>query len=327
MEGEIVSRVLHLGEVSGVAGRLSSALNADQTWAASHELVLPKLTPGDPAARRKANGPLKAWQVRKRAVLHIEEHQPDLVHVHWARLAPFMPKMEVPRIIHAHGSDVRRTSGPFAKLVLQKMREFDCQIASTPDLLDFMPSTTQWLPNPVNTDFFKDDGEPEHEPFLFVFARFMEVKGANLLLDACRQVRHHLKDLKIVGIAGGEFDREARDLGVTLVPFIEPTGIRNLLLRSSLVVGQQKLGILSLAELETMSMRRPLLTNINRGLYEDHFRNLAHYPKNNLGDAILEFYKEPESHNKNLQSLREDVEKLHSFPAVTRKLKSLYQSL
>jgi len=323
----MVNHVLHLGEVSGVAERLSSALNAGHTWSSSNEFVLPQLTPGDPNSKRQANSPLKAWQVKRRARLHISEHQPDLVHVHWARLAPFIPKTKMPRIIHAHGSDVRHASGPFAKLVFRKMREFDLQIASTPDLLEFMPSTSEWLPNPVDTDFFRDEIGPADEPCLFIFARFLRVKGADVLLEATRQVRQHLPNLRIMGISGGEFDDQARSLRVDLVPFVNQAGIRNLLQQSSLVVGQQKLGILSLAELETLAMKRPLLTPVKHDLYGDSFTNLLTFSHSELPELIIDFFTGNEFLDTELSGLRQDVEDLHSYKSVANCLSSLYNKV
>lgn len=317
--------ILHLGEVSGVAERLSSALNESGAWKSSHELLLPNLKPGDPITKRRANSPLKARQVNKRASHQIEKHRPDVVHVHWARLAPFIPKTESPRIIHAHGSDVRQTSGPFSKLVFQKMKQFDFQIASTPDLLEFMPSTSTWLPNPVDTNFFRNESDPPGEPFLFIFARFMHVKGASILLDASRQVRRRFPNLKIVGVSGGEFDDEARNAGVQLVPFVDQIGIRNLLQKSSLVVGQQKLGILSLAELEAMSMQRPLFTLLSPDLYSGRFSSLISYSPSELGGLIIDFFSDLKDCETTLDDLRQDVVDLHSYHSVVENLSNIYQ--
>lgn len=320
-------KVLHLGEVAGVANSLCHVLNESEEWNAVHSLLLPNVTPGQPLKTQRLAIISKALTIRRRATEEIESVEPDLIHVHWARLKPFIGRAHRPIIVHAHGSDVRDSSGVFSKLVTQSMSRADCRLVSTPDLLPHMPTDSLWLPNPVDTDFFSPRGNQPEPRTLFIFARFMEVKGAQELLTACEVLRHQLPHVKVVGIAGGEFDPQAKALGVKLLPFMDGEAIRASLEQASLVVGQQKLGILSLSELETMAMQRPLLTKVDPTLYGDRFQYLTKYSAAELPDLIIEHFTNSALLSAGVKELRQEVVELHSYNSVLGQLSEIYKKL
>lgn|GEM_PF-4489996 len=320
-------KVLHLGEVAGVASSLCHVLNESDEWNAIHSPLLPNVTPGQALKTQRLGIISKALKVRRRAAEEIERVEPELIHIHWARLKPFIGRAHRPVVVHAHGSDVRDSSGVFSKVVTRSMSRADCRLVSTPDLLPHMPTDSLWLPNPVDTEFFSPRGNKPEPRTLFIFARFMEVKGARELLTACEIVQQQLPSVKIVGIAGGEFDRQAEGLGVKMLPFMDGAAIRASLEQASLVVGQQKLGILSLSELETMAMERPLLTKVDPTLYSDRFQYLTKYSAAELPELIIEHFSDPSFLSAGVDKLRQEVVELHSHNSVLNQLLAIYKQL
>ncbi len=136
------------------------------------------------------------------------------------------------------------------------------RLVSTPDLISAVPSSI-YLPNPVELEPFVTAGAGTPDRDVLVFAALTEVKGAEHLVAAVRALRSAAPDLRITAIGGGPYTGAMRDAGAAIVPRLYPAEIPTFIARHRVVLGQQRLGVLGVSELQAMAAGRPVITHVN----------------------------------------------------------------
>lgn len=325
-----MSRVLHVADVAGVGSALRTALETHTEWSTS-ALSLPDVAAGRGRVLHSAGLLVRAGLTPVRVGRGVRLSSPDVVHVHWARFAPLMPSSAQPLVVHAHGSDVRdRKLGVGFHLVQRALERAAAVVASTPDLLQFLPERASVLPNPVDSDFFSPLSQSEPvatKPTVLLFAQLTELKGAPRLVEFASALRLARPEVEIVAFSGGEFDRAAQGAGVRMLAPADRVGVRNALLAADIVVGQQHLGVLGLSELEAMSCGRPVIAALHQEFRVAGVPVVTSASTHQMVDDCVALLESPDERQK-LGSLgRRFVLEHHSHRMVAGQLASIYESM
>ena len=250
-----MKKVLQVGDIANVAADLSEALRLHSDW---------QPVSVDVARLRRqarlsqlADLPIRAARTRAMVRSAIIEEGPAVVHLHWARYAPFISTDGVPLVVHVHGSDVRsRTRNVSGRLVRRALSAADVTLVSTPDLLADTPDHSTYLPNPVNVDLFtpsrSDPGatrslsgptrDPGRPPVVLIFARLVPIKGPAALLAAAAAIRSLDPRAKVLALGGGDLDHLAASAGIEVVPKRRRSELPELLRSVDVVIGQALYG-------------------------------------------------------------------------------------
>lgn len=319
-------RVLQVGDIGGVGARLSSALEA-ASLATVVRLDPPMWMAGARSPWKQAALPFRAGALAWKTARATRRHRPQLVHLHWARYAPFMPR-SVPVVVHAHGSDLRgRHPAGRGGLVGRALRRASAVIVSTPDLLGEIDIAVRYLPNPIDTTTFSPRAQGADRGRLFVFARFSAVKGADALIAIAERVRETAGDrVTITGFAGGTEDQRARAAGVQLLPpATSATGVAATLHDHDVVVGQQAIGSLGLSELEAMACGLPVVVRIRRDFYAEEVPVVDSASVDTAVATCLELLGDAARRRTLGQAARTYVETHHATDVVAVQLAQLYR--
>ena len=188
------------------------------------------------------------------------------VHLHWAYMGWMGMLGRYPYFVHCHGSDLRRNLRwpVLGRLTRSALKSAVRVFYSTPDLksiaLGVRPDSL-FVPNPINTEVFRPpERKREDSPKVLLMSRFEPVKGPETALAIVRELKRTHPCVEV----------HAFDWGVSVAQFADPELVRlirtvpyqempELLAGYDVVVGQFRLGILSMSELEAMACGRPLV--------------------------------------------------------------------
>jgi glycosyltransferase involved in cell wall biosynthesis len=251
-------RIVHVGDVASVANALSSALaGLDEV----SELPFAQRAAKRSGALKLVAAPLRVYDAWRTAHV-IKRLQPDVVHVHWVPNGIVGVFLDVPWVLHCHGSDIRDLSwlrrGPYRWLV----RRASGVAYSTPDLAETVVALRPdavYVPTPIALR------EPTEERTwdVLVASRAHWSKGSEVAFEAARRLRRRSPTLRIAAVDGPAFEEGAERL-----PFAPKADFVAQLAKSRVVLGQFRLEALGIAEMEAMSVGRPVVTSLNSSLYE-----------------------------------------------------------
>lgn len=316
-------RVVHVGDVARVASELVRGINEFTPWEAVH-VPVPVPPPADSRLRRAGQLAERVARLLGPVSRQITAAEPDVVHIHWAQNAPWVRAGAKPVVVHVHGSDVRFRSSSLAfRPVEWALRRADLIQVVTPDLLAYVPNGATVAPNPVDTRFWAPRARTGDGRVL-IHARLSPIKGGTSLVDAGAQLVS--AGIEVRSFAGGEYDDEARSVGVTLLPKSDKAGVREEILQADVVIGQARLGILSLSELEAMACERPVVMPFDR-------RSVPDVPVasvsagEEIAERVLALLRHPEEAEELGRRGRRYVVDRHDLAAVARRLVCSYEGL
>ncbi|MEI2640573.1 MAG: glycosyltransferase family 4 protein [Microthrixaceae bacterium] len=314
--------VIHIGEVAGVAAKLVKGLRDQGVHSQLRALPAPR-----PDSSLLLKG-LSMWPrvsaaKEVRSELRLED---SIAHVHYATSGMLFAGTH-PLVIHAHGTDVRDPSGLQSKILKRVFLAADLVLASTPDLIRWLPSNSVYLPNPVDTEMFCEyPEEPERD--VLVFAALTDVKGAPQILEVVRALKKQRPGIGITAINHGPYVEQFKAEGVELVDFTAPEALPGLIANHRIVIGQRKLGVLGTSELQAMACARPVAIPLDASLHSSDFPPVinAGYARD-AADEILRLLEAPLDLIAVGAASRDWVVKRHSVPEVSRQLVKLYDKL
>lgn len=321
-------RVLRLGDTAGVGALLDRALTAHTAWRPA-PVTLPATGAGRSPLLHAAGQVMRVFQLPVVARRAIGRERPDVVHVHWARLVPFVPTGGVPLVAHVHGSDVRgHGRSRRGRFVARSLRDAAAVLVSTPDLLDEVPAGAIHLPNPVDTEFFRPaDDRTACVPEVLLFARLSRVKGADVLLAATRELLRLRPDVNVRAFGGTEYDRDALAAGVRLLPAGDRDAVRDALRRADVVIGQQAIGALGLSELEAMAVGLPVIVPLDTGRFDAEVPVACAYGAEEVAARCAALLDQPADVAALGAAARRYVEGHHAFDVVAPRLAEIYESI
>jgi glycosyltransferase involved in cell wall biosynthesis len=196
------------------------------------------------------------------------------LHIHFASQGFIGLVTNKPFFLHAHGADLHiNLKNPLlrwvSRLSMQKARAI---FYVTPELLQFLADfrpKSYLLPNPLEPAFFEEVRPPTTLRSVLIFTRLYPIKGPEEIFEATPQLSE-LVSLTAVSwgpLSAGLSDRYGKF--VTFVSRVPHEQIPQLVDTFDAVIGQMRLGILSLSELESMARGRVVFMHLDRSLDED----------------------------------------------------------
>ncbi len=258
------------------------------------------------------------------------------LHIHGGHLSAFCLRTQIPYILHLHGSEIRQFSPdgtPFlsvTKETKEAIGKAKAVIYSTPDLASFtrpIRGDATWLPIALdNTQVGKLSKQVDFADLFFPHV-WTSAKGVGRLVDLVKSLKLSQKrPLKMVGIALGEHQEAARQLGFQLVPPVSRTEHIQRMLDSRVVIGQGS-GIPGATDLEA------ILHGANYVSFPMERNSLEHYGLDSksqqtssmnellslVRSALNNEFEQPATHRKILLE--------HSDENVYRLLQGVYNSV
>lgn len=196
----------------------------------------------------------------------------DLIHIHYAYFGTLGILGRFPYILHCHGTDVRANlySPVFSKITAMSLRRARRVYFSTPDLAEHVIRVrpeAHFLPNPVDTEAFSSNDPPavSHKGLkVLIISRLEPIKGVAEVFSAVKMLQGEGLEEPLEfscfdwGEDAAKYRKECGHL-VRFQPRVAYERMPEILAQHDIVVGQLKLGILSMAELEAMAAGKPVI--------------------------------------------------------------------
>jgi len=197
----------------------------------------------------------------------------DWLHVHFISQGLVGVAAGRPFYIQAHGSDLHLNVKYWSMRTLNRfvLRRARAIFYVTPNLRAYLADfgdKAHLLPNPITLELFRACTPPQAVRTVLIFMRLDPVKGAQ---DVFPQAEALARQCALTAIDWGPLSRRYVPRYSRWVQFIQPVShaqIGSLLCGHDAVIGQTRQGILSLMELEGLAAGRPVLTRLDRSLYE-----------------------------------------------------------
>lgn len=324
VESPLSRKVLHLGEVAGVAATLVGGLRSIGVDCEYRELPVPAAD----------SSPLvKILRIRPRitSARGLRRELKDsnaIAHVHYATSGLWFLGIR-PLVIHCHGDDVRDPALAQRVVVDRILSSADLVIGATPDLLRWLPQGARYLPNPVDISLYDISTPVEDAPKdVFVFSVLAEWKGATEILELVRELRARRPSLRISAINHGQYADEFRAVGVEMAEFMSPDELAGFINEHKVVVGQRLLGVAGTSELQALACGRPVAMPLSSEVDPAHQPpTLSQADPVQAAEEILDLLDDPKSLGAMGERSREWVMQTHGVEAVSRTLTQWYKEL
>lgn len=256
----------------------------------------------------------------------------EAVHIHWAYMGWLGILGGYPYFLHCHGSDLRRNLGwPFLGWATRRaLRRSRRVFYSTPDLKPYATGAkpdAAFIPNPINTDVFRPLPPPELNGVkILMMSRFETVKGPEKATAIVRELKRLNRSVTVDALNWGVDARRYADPAVMqLIPTVPYTEMPKLLSHYDIVIGQMKLGILSMSELEAMSCGKPVLCEFQYPeVYAEAPPVLSSSDVKQAATALAELAEDRELRSQLGEKGREWVEKYHHYVKVAELVQGHY---
>ena len=224
----------------------------------------------------------------------------DLVHIHYAYLGNLGVLGRFPYILHCHGTDLRGANALTSPIIKNAMKRARHVFYATPDLEAWalpLRSDAEFLPNPIDTGTFTPSAPSSEASGIFVYSALTDVKGAGKILEACRILSNERPDVRITAIAWGPYAGQFEQLpNVRMIAKQPRWKLPAIINEHAVILGQTRLGIAGMAELEAMSCGRPVVAWFNMGAaYTDPPPFFSPETPEGIARAAMELLDDPKA--------------------------------
>ena len=197
----------------------------------------------------------------------------DWLHIHFVSQGFIALLAGKPYFIHGHGADLHSNlKNPLLRWVSRlSMQKSMAVFYVTPDLLPYVTefqSKAYLLPNPLEPAFFENLHQPAGLRKVLIFTRLYPIKGPEEIFAATPELSQLVS---LTAISWGPMSAGLRDRYGKFVTFVDRVPheqVPQMVDGFDAVIGQMRLGILSLSELESMARGRVVFMHLDRSLYE-----------------------------------------------------------
>lgn len=257
-------KILHVREIANVAATLVEGLRH-----LGHEAEL------KPMRTRRSEGALEVTGVPARLMearrinSYIRRRSFDVVHLHWAYMGWMGILGNYPYLLHCHGFDLARNlEWPvLGWLTRRALRKAQRVFYSTPDLAPHAAQVRDdavFIPNPIDLERFRPTQAPNRlGRRILMISRFEAKKGPETAVAMIRELKRRDPNVRVDAFDWGVMRSQPLTSGLNLIPRVPYSEMPALLGRYDIVVGQFKLGIISMSELEAMACGKPLVSFFN----------------------------------------------------------------
>ena len=260
-------RIIHVREIANVAATLVDGL---QRLGHQAELKPMRIRPSETTMAKRIV--LLPGRLRETAEInrYIHRNHFDVVHLHWAYMGWMGILGRYPYLLHCHGFDLTRNlRWPFMGwLTRQALKNAQRVFYSTPDLMApaarVRPDSV-FIPNPINLlNFRPAKASTGKGRRILMISRFEAKKGPETALAMIRELKRRDPSVQVDAFRWGVLASQLADPRLmNLIPTVPYRDMPALLSSYDIVVGQFKLGIVSMSELEAMACGRPVVSHFN----------------------------------------------------------------
>ncbi len=323
-------RILHVHDVANVGSTIVEGLKA-----LGHDAELRRVRLA--AARRSTLVKLLALPSRlvEFAAINrqVREGRYDVVHLHFAYLGWLGILGRYPYFLHCHGSDVRwGLRDPLRRWpVRQALRRAQTVFFVTPDIAGIVRAVRPdavFLPNPIRIDRFRPQERAEAAPpRILVISALSPLKGVDVAFAAVRELQDGHPEVQVTALDIGPLREAYRSTpGVTFVPPVPYEEMPALIQAHDIVLGQFRLGILSMSELESMACGKPVVCSFRYDeWYEEPPPVLSADRAERAAAHLAALVESPPLRRDYAERGRQWVERYHGYMAISRRLESLYR--
>jgi len=330
-------RAIHLNDVANTGKGFTSGLNA---VGVDTELYPLKLLGSKGAAQLNTWTKILAlpWRVDELWSFnrYIKEKNFDVVHIHYGYLGITALLGRYPYFLHLHGGDLYQNLN---RLVLKQLTILSIKRAyqvyySTPDLynnhgLNKIRADADFLPNPIDTDFFcpRGDGGVTRNTKVLIIQRLDEVKGLDIFFQLIPHLVAKYPLLEFTAFKIGTMVSKYSDIPrITFIDRVPYEQMPNVILEHDLVIGQFRLGCIGMCELESMACAKPLIANFElSNVYEKSPPLFSVKDRASIWEAVCTVVENPEIGIEMGKRAREWVIKQHGIRNVASRLKIAYE--
>jgi glycosyltransferase involved in cell wall biosynthesis len=322
-----VTRVAIVNDVAGVGSLQTRILNQAGDDAAF--IDLPKPGGSWPLYAKVFTVPVRLAQyvpiVRK-----LRRGDYDLIHIHFLSHGFIGPLIGKPFVLHGHGHDVHTNlKNPFYRALSHfAMKRARAIYYVTPDLAPFLTDfadKSYLLPNPLEPMFFANVKPPTDLRKLLFFTRLYPIKGPEEVFGSTPELARFVDVSAISWGPLGPMLRERFGHAVHFIDRVPREEVPSLIDSFDGVIGQMKLGILSLSELEAMARGRVVFMRLDRSLYPDDpppVVDISDGPE--LVEAVQRLQQDPDELRRLSDQGRDWVARHHSVDGFLRVLRRGY---
>lgn len=321
-------KILHVNDVASVGSTLQREL---QELGLNVELVESVRPMAKAHSLFKVFGFIARWRDAQRISRYARDNGFSLMHIHYFTSALWFVGAAVPRVVHAHGTDVRISRWNVARGIINW---FSCRgvlkvFYATPDLQGYVRRYATkdpiFLPNPVDIELFSPRGVVRNPRRIFLYSQLNVPKGADRAIAALAEIRRLYPHVEICAIGWGNLAEEARRAGIQILPKVPRTELPKLIEQSGLVLGQFGVGAVGMSELESLAMGRTVVCNF---LYHKAYPEDAPFVQaasvEEIVTAVRRYIENPSVYESLEQQAREWVTRYHSSKAIAKDLAKVY---
>lgn len=256
----------------------------------------------------------------------------DLVHIHYAYLGNLGLIGRFPYILHCHGTDLRGANRLTAPIIKMAMRRAQHVFYATPDLkawaLPLRPDA-EFLPNPIDTETFYPTAPSSAGNGIFVYSALTDVKGAGKILEACRIIARERPEVRITAISWGPYASQFEQIpSVRMIAKQPRWKLPAIINEHAVVLGQTRLGIAGMAELEAMACGRPVVAWFNMGAaYTEEPPFFTPETPEGIAQAALNLLDEPEKRDNVGERGRDWVIRHHRRDRIAARVEDVARAL
>lgn len=326
----LASRVPRIGIVNDVAGVGSLQARLLRAAGFSVDFIdLPKPMGSWPLYAKFLTSPVRLatyipiiWRLRRGA--------DDWLHIHFVSQGFIGILAGKPYFVQAHGHDLHTNmSNPVLRWLSRlSMRKARAIFYVTPDLsrnLDEFRFKAYFLPNPLEPAFFDGVQPPAKLRNVLFFTRLYPIKGPGEVFEAAPALSELVS---ITAISWGPMSAALSAKYGRFVKFIQRVPhnqVPSMIDDFDAVIGQMKLGILSLSELESMARGRVVFMHLDRSLYPDDPPPVVDVEDGaGLVAAIRHLQHDPDEMRRLSDAGREWVARNHSVKSYIKLLRTVY---
>lgn len=266
-----LKRIAIINDIAGVGSLQTKILN-DAGYDAAF-IDLPKPAAAWPWLAKLAAMPYRL-ALYVPIIRRLRRSDYDLVHIHFVSQGFIGILIGKPFVLHAHGHDVRTNlSNPLLRWISRlAMKHAIAIFYVTPDLRQYLAGYAGkafLLPNPLPPVFFENVQPPTRLRRVLIFTRLDPIKGPQELFSVADELSG-LVDVTTIswGLLASRL-RAQHSGRIQFIDRVSPDRVPALIDQFDAVIGQMKLGILSLSELEAMARGRMVFMRLDRSLYAD----------------------------------------------------------
>ena len=305
--------VVHLNNVAGIGPLLVEGLRERGLAARMVE------APGGDLLRRQ----LRRWRT-----FRAEARRSSLAHVHYALYAAYLERLDVPMVVHCHGSDIvpnlgRPILGRLTCRGLQSARKVLYSTANLAGPLKERSIAATFLPNPVVIRSHTPDPEPNS---VLLFSRLDPIKGAATLLATGRRLADQGVKVRVINWGALAADVEQNPQGIEVLERVHPDEVPALIARHQVILGQMAARVCGVSELQAMASQRPVVMPYGTWDDEPVGPPVVHAETaEEAAGAVLGLLADPRQADRVAQAGYEWVKEHHAVDKVVDRLLAIYE--